>query len=220
MSQDYKESLEISKLTAETEKLTIETNKLRAEIQKINRETTVARGNRLRFWVGNVAVPISVAGLTFLAVYLTGYFNAWQTKNENNEHDYRIKAAKFVADTVEFAKIRGRLYYNIDSLTGRSNALTENIADLTTTINDLRNQLNKGVTPNRVINALAKKYDSVKTIFQDSIKNMNARQMYFNSMTLDECQKRAAWLGGDTAIKGQYIRILVHLLDSLNIKHI
>ena len=91
-----------------SEKESLEVEKLKGEIAKFKRETRISYWDRWKFWIGSVGVPISVAALTFYAVYKTGYFNAWQKQNENAQF-------KFTQDTTAFRVIRVNLLKSNDS---------------------------------------------------------------------------------------------------------
>ena len=234
-----------------SEKESLEVEKLSQEIDKIKEEIKIAKGNNRRFRWGNIYVPLGVALGTYLIIHSTGYFNAWQMKNE-------IAASHFKDDTTKWNAIKDSVVRRIDVLTNIADSLKlkkrQDSAVISKQQENLKNYqdlIKGGLTNDKQKIILIKQNDSLKVqnthlnillgdkdeknnfvasslliaradnkLLLDSIKKINAQQNYFNSMTLDEYQKRVAWLRQDTGLKGLYIRILTHVLDSLKIKHI
>jgi hypothetical protein len=169
MSHEYRESLEIEKLQGETQKLSKEIEKIRTEIE-------VNRSIKSRFWIGTVLIPILVASVTLFTIGRTGYFNAWQTKIENAEHDYKDTVRAFAnrADSLKQAEdsltlAKDSISKAILKMSTHLSRLTEDSLSKAGIISSLTIQLHNGVTPNATVNALARKNDSLQTVVRNQI---------------------------------------------------
>ncbi|MES1222711.1 MAG: hypothetical protein ABUT20_44870, partial [Bacteroidota bacterium] len=76
--------------------------KINKEIDKLESENRSFIRLRWRFWIGSVGVPLLAASATLIVVNKTGYFNAWQLKNDNAQFQFK-------QDTTNYKKSKDSL---------------------------------------------------------------------------------------------------------------
>ena len=146
----------------QSDKEGLEVEKIKREIEKIKEDVKVAKGTNKRFFWGSICVPLGVAIGTYLVIHSTGYFNAWQMKNE-------IAETRFKEDTTKWQKAKDSILIRIDSLSHQGDLLKRENTQLKAIVNTQKENsayyqklIDEGPSKDKQVNILIKQNDSLK----------------------------------------------------------